>query len=346
MNCVLARSRPVLPPPGRAATRARARRASAVWARRGALAVGMWAAVGLGSAACVFSAPPLLPGEELDGRARALAVLEGRGGQAPANLGVMGAAPEGEAEPAAAETDATTGEPAPDDGVAIGFQVGELAPAGLDRAALVQFATVQGDPKQGVFTLDEALAGLPRPKGDAQLWAIFEVTDRGAMQCRLFFEAAPDTVANFVGLARGIRPFRPPAVTPNVEDPASDWTTAPYYDGTTFHRVIPGFMIQGGDPSATGRGNPGFVVPDEIRSDLGHDVGGVLSMANRGPNTAGSQFFITLAPATNLDGSYTIFGRCTEDSVAVADNIAMVPRNADDKPDEPEVLERIRFEWR
>jgi peptidyl-prolyl cis-trans isomerase A (cyclophilin A) len=258
----------------------------------------------------------------------------------------MGAAPEGEAEPAAAETDATTGEPAPDDGVAIGFQVGELAPVGLDRAALVQFATVQGDPKQGVFTLDEALAGLPRPKGDAQLWAIFEVKDRGAMQCRLFFEAAPDTVANFVGLARGIRPFRPPAVTPNVDDPASDWTTAPYYDGTTFHRVIPGFMIQGGDPSATGRGNPGFVVPDEIRSDLSHDVGGVLSMANRGPNTAGSQFFITLAPATNLDGSYTIFGRCTEDSVAVADNIAMVPRNADDKPDEPEVLERIRFEWR
>jgi peptidyl-prolyl cis-trans isomerase A (cyclophilin A) len=85
----------------------------------------------------------------------------------------------------------------------------------------------------------------------------------------------------------------------------------PYYNNTTFHRVIPGFMIQGGDPTGTGTGNPGYVIEDEIRPDLIHDAPGLLSMANKGPNTGSAQFFITLNPTPHLDGLHTVFGRCT-----------------------------------
>ncbi|HEX2222056.1 MAG TPA: peptidylprolyl isomerase [Candidatus Limnocylindria bacterium] len=114
-------------------------------------------------------------------------------------------------------------------------------------------------------------------------------TARGEIVCELFADQAPLTVENFVNLAR-----------------------SGFYDGTTFHRVIPGFMAQAGDPTGTGRGGPGYQFNDEFSASLRHDSAGVLSMANAGPNTNGSQFFITLAPTPHLDGRHSVFGRVVE----------------------------------
>jgi len=113
-------------------------------------------------------------------------------------------------------------------------------------------------------------------------------TERGEIVCELFVSDAPLTVENFVNLARG-----------------------GFYDGTTFHRVIPGFMAQGGDPTGTGRGGPGYTFPDELTAKRRHDGPGVLSMANAGPNTNGSQFFLTFDATQHLDGRHTVFGRVT-----------------------------------
>lgn len=170
------------------------------------------------------------------------------------------------------------------------------------------------DPAHGKFTLDEATAGLT---GSGGLVAEIE-TDQGKLQCELYDDKAPVTVANFVGLARGLRPFKAPD---------GKWSKRPAYDGTTFHRVIKGFMIQGGDPSGTGAGEPGYVIPDEIWSGSAHDQRGLLCMANRGPNTNGQQFFITDAAARHLDGGYTIFGKCSPD--AVIEKLATVPVSGD-----------------
>jgi cyclophilin family peptidyl-prolyl cis-trans isomerase len=129
------------------------------------------------------------------------------------------------------------------------------------------------------------------PSGDLDLsksYAAQVVTERGAFDVELFAADAPLTVENFVNLAR-----------------------AGFYDGTTFHRVIPGFMAQGGDPTGTGRGGPGYQFRDEFSSARRHDAAGVLSMANAGPNTNGSQFFITFGPTPHLDGKHTVFGRVT-----------------------------------
>jgi cyclophilin family peptidyl-prolyl cis-trans isomerase len=114
-------------------------------------------------------------------------------------------------------------------------------------------------------------------------------TERGEIVCQLHAAQAPLTVENFVNLAR-----------------------AGFYDGTTFHRVIPGFMAQGGDPTGTGRGGPGYTFADEFDASLGHDGPGVLSMANAGPGTNGSQFFLTFGPTPHLDGKHTVFGRVTD----------------------------------
>jgi cyclophilin family peptidyl-prolyl cis-trans isomerase len=115
------------------------------------------------------------------------------------------------------------------------------------------------------------------------------VTGKGAIRVRLFAEEAPETVNNFVFLARD-----------------------GYFDGTTFHRVIKDFMVQGGDPAGTGAGGPGYEIPDEFSPDLKHDRPGILSMANRGPNTGGSQFFITHVPTPWLDGRHAVFGEVVE----------------------------------
>jgi len=159
-----------------------------------------------------------------------------------------------------------------------------------------------GDPKRGVFTLEEATRGL---RGDAPLVAEI-ATSLGTLRCTLFDDRAPNTVANFIGLARGLRPW---------QTADGKWVNRPAYDGTTFHRIIRGFMIQGGDPLGTGEGEPGYVIPDEIWPGATHDRRGQLAMANRGPHTNGMQFFITDGAARHLDGGFTIFGQCEPDDV-------------------------------
>ena len=154
------------------------------------------------------------------------------------------------------------------------------------------------DPLKGLFNLELATAGL---EGEGDLVAEMD-TDAGKLECNLYSEKAPITVANFVGLARGVRPWKDPN--------SNKWVKKPLYDGTVFHRIIKGFMIQGGDPKHDGSGGPGFVIPDEIWEGASHDQRGLLCMANRGPNTNGSQFFILDKPALHLDGGYTIFGKC------------------------------------
>jgi peptidyl-prolyl cis-trans isomerase A (cyclophilin A) len=163
----------------------------------------------------------------------------------------------------------------------------------------------EGDPAKGVFTLEDATKGLA---GKGKLVATME-TDKGTLKCELWDDKAPITVANFVGLARGLRPWK---------NPEGAWVKKPLYDGTPFHRIIRGFMVQGGDPKGNGSGDPGYVIPDEVWAGAHHDTRGLLCMANRGPNTNGSQFFIMDGAAKHLDGGYTIFGKCSPDSVIEA----------------------------
>ncbi len=163
--------------------------------------------------------------------------------------------------------------------------------------------------------------------------AVFD-TSMGRMVCGLFAKEAPNTVANFVGLADGTKDWTDPAT--HAKEHAK-----PLYNGTTFHRVIPGFMVQGGDPTATGMGDPGYMFPDEIVPDLTFNVAGRLAMANSGPNTNGSQFFITEQPYPSLDGNYTIFGQCTPSSVSVVAAITHVERDGQDKPLSPVTLDKV-----
>jgi peptidyl-prolyl cis-trans isomerase A (cyclophilin A) len=190
------------------------------------------------------------------------------------------------------------------------------------------------DPHAGNFTLQEAVKGLPA-KGS--LAATIRTT-LGTFHCELFDDTAPKTVANFVGLARGLRKFW------SAKDHA--WVAKPYYDGTIFHRVIPEFMIQGGDWKGDGSGNMYFTVPDEITPTRKHDRGGLLCMANRGPNTNEAQFFITEAAAAHLDSSYTIFGECSP--VDLVKRIARVPQSGppNNRPLTPVVIEKVSIERR
>jgi peptidyl-prolyl cis-trans isomerase A (cyclophilin A) len=158
------------------------------------------------------------------------------------------------------------------------------------------------------------------------------ITSEGTISCTLWPEEAPQTVLNFVELAKGQREW---------VDPANGRATErPFYDGTTFHRVIPGFMIQGGDPLANGQGGPGYRFKDEI-TERGFDEPGLLAMANSGPNTNGSQFFITEGTPEKLNGKHTIFGSCS--SMATVKAIARVPSDNNDKPSKPVVVERVAF---
>jgi peptidyl-prolyl cis-trans isomerase A (cyclophilin A) len=155
------------------------------------------------------------------------------------------------------------------------------------------------------------------------LYATFHTTE-GDIVCRLFEKDAPKTVANFVELAEGKREWTHPTTRAKSKDPL--------YNGTIFHRVIPDFMIQGGDPQGTGMGGPGYKFEDETKgSPHRFDVKGKLAMANAGPNTNGSQIFITVAPTPHLTGNHTIFGEVVEGQ-EVADKISRVPRGAQDRP--------------
>ena len=155
------------------------------------------------------------------------------------------------------------------------------------------------DPAKGKFTLEQATKGL---SGSGPLTAKIETT-LGTFTCELYDKQAPITVANFVGLARGVRPWKDPKTGQWVEK-------KPFYDGLIFHRVIPGFMIQGGDPLGVGTGNPGYRFEDEFSPDLKFDKPALLAMANAGPATNGSQFFITEGTPQHLTGRHTIFGLC------------------------------------
>ena len=158
-------------------------------------------------------------------------------------------------------------------------------------------------------------------------------TSMGRITCQLFPRQAPQAVDNFVRLARGTKDWVSPVTGMRQH-------LKPYYNGTIFHRVIPGFMIQGGDPTGTGTGNPGYMFIDEFNPSLNFDVPGRLAMANSGPNTNGSQFFITEQAYPSLNQHYTIFGQCDDTSVQVVKAIARVPASGD-KPLTPVVLKKV-----
>ena len=159
-------------------------------------------------------------------------------------------------------------------------------------------------------------------------------TSMGRITCQFFQRQAPNAVANFIALANGSKDWVDPKTNKKQHNKR-------YYDGTIFHRVIPDFMIQGGDPAGTGMGDPGYSFNDELDPNLNFDAPGRLAMANSGPNTNGSQFFITELPYDSLDQHYTIFGQCDESSVLVVKTIARVERDSKDKPLEPVVLKKV-----
>ena len=167
------------------------------------------------------------------------------------------------------------------------------------------------------------------------VYATFE-TSQGTIVCRLFESDAPITVKNFIELAEGTREWTHPRTRQKSK--------ASLYDGTIFHRVIPNFMIQGGDPEGTGMGGPGYKFEDETKgSPHKFDKPGKLAMANAGPNTNGSQFFITVAPTPWLTGNHTIFGEVIEGQ-DVADKITAVARNRQDRPLEDVMLKSVKIE--
>ncbi|MDP9052299.1 MAG: peptidylprolyl isomerase [Acidobacteriota bacterium] len=175
-----------------------------------------------------------------------------------------------------------------------------------------------------------AIKAEPVPTGPT----IIIDTTMGRLTCKTFDKQAPNAVANFIGLAEGTK----------------DWTLAAdnkkqhgkrFYDGLSFHRVIPGFMIQGGDPVGDGTGDPGYFFDNETDPALTFSVPGRLAYANSGPNTNGSQFFITENAVPDLDGKYSIFGQCDAHSTLIAASIARVERNASDKPTAPVVINHV-----
>jgi peptidyl-prolyl cis-trans isomerase A (cyclophilin A) len=169
----------------------------------------------------------------------------------------------------------------------------------------------------------------------AGTYAVFTTTE-GKITVRLFETDAPITVKNFIELAEGAKEWTHPVTRAK--------STARLYDGTIFHRVIPDFMIQGGDPAGTGMGGPGYRFQDETKgSPHKFDKPGKLAMANSGPNTNGCQFFITVAPTPWLTGKHTIFGDVVEGQEIVV-KISKVPRNSQDKPNKPVVLESVVIE--
>ncbi|WP_414973687.1 peptidylprolyl isomerase [Corynebacterium kutscheri] len=161
-------------------------------------------------------------------------------------------------------------------------------------------------------------------------------TNHGDIRIELFGNHAPKTVENFVTLADGTASYS----TNN----AAGNSTGPFYDGAIFHRVIDGFMIQGGDPTGTGRGGPGYTFADEFHPELHFDRPFLLAMANAGPGTNGSQFFITVAPTPHLNNHHTIFGEVTDaDSQEVVAKIASTPTDRTDRPIDPVVIESIEI---
>jgi peptidyl-prolyl cis-trans isomerase A (cyclophilin A) len=157
-----------------------------------------------------------------------------------------------------------------------------------------------------------------------ETFALFDTTE-GSFKIKLFADKAPRTVENFVSLADGTK------------------TGKPFYDGTVFHRVIPNFMIQGGDPEGTGRGGPGYQFADEFHPELRHSKPGILSMANAGPNSNGSQFFVTVAATPHLDNRHSVFGEVVE-GYDVVRKISQVSRDRNDRPKKEVRVNSIKIE--
>ncbi|HEX3661546.1 MAG TPA: peptidylprolyl isomerase [Acidobacteriaceae bacterium] len=203
------------------------------------------------------------------------------------------------------------------------------APSSQQQTPSAQETPNENAPAQELPAAPESHAS-PIPTGPTVLFD----TSMGRMTCKLFDKEAPEAVANFVGLATGTKAWTDPKTHQKMQG-------KPFYDGTTFHRVIPEFMIQGGDPLGTGEGGPGYAFNDEFDPNLNFDVPGRLAMANSGPDTNGSQFFITETPQPTLDQHYTIFGQCDDPSVWVVKSIARVNRDSNDKPLDPVVLNKV-----
>ncbi len=165
----------------------------------------------------------------------------------------------------------------------------------------------------------QTAAQKPAAAASGNPTAVFDTT-AGKLTCTLFPKQAPLTVENFIGLATGTKDWKNPVSHMPKHG-------VPLYDGTIFHRVIPNFMIQGGDPAGNGSGDPGYSFKDEFSRDLKFDRPGRLAMANSGPNTNGSQFFITDVPTPHLNGKHTIFGQCDDASVALVKQIERKPRD-------------------
>jgi peptidyl-prolyl cis-trans isomerase A (cyclophilin A) len=161
-------------------------------------------------------------------------------------------------------------------------------------------------------------------------------TSEGNFTARLFDSETPNTVANFTGLADGSKEWTDPRSGRKVKQP--------YFNGTVFHRVIDGFMIQGGDPLGQGTGGPGYTFADEFHPKLKHDKAGILSMANRGPNTNGGQFFITLAATPWLDNKHSVFGEITDGMDVVKKIGGTATSKPGDRPVKPITIESVRIE--
>ena len=205
-----------------------------------------------------------------------------------------------------------------------------VALAGVVAFSMARAAHAEDDdPTKGKFTLAEATKGV-KGAATAPLMATIE-TSMGSFTSELYDKKSPNTVANFVGLARGVRPWKDPKT--------NTWVKKAFFDGLIFHRVIPSFMIQGGDPLGVGRGNPGYKFANESDPSLTFDKPGLLAMANAGRDTNGSQFFITETPQPALNGGYTIFGLC--DPVSLVAQIARVERAPGDKPIKDVVMKKV-----
>ena len=168
----------------------------------------------------------------------------------------------------------------------------------------------------------------------ARVLAHFD-TNLGKFTAELFEDKTPKTVANFVGLAEGSKEWTHPKTKVKSQ--------TPYYDGIVFHRVIQGFVIQGGDPLGLGYGGPGYNFEDEFHPSLRHDRAGILSMANAGPNTNGSQFFVTLGPTPHLDRRHSVFGAVI-DGIDVVEKIGLTQTDSQDRPVTPVVMNKVTIE--
>ena len=212
-------------------------------------------------------------------------------------------------------------------------------PATKPAAPTQKPAPATQKPAAGQKPAAPAAPAVSAAKHGPGVYAHFTTT-HGNFIVRLFEKEAPSTVQNFIGLAEGKKPWTDPRTGRSVR--------RPYYNNVTFHRIIPNFMIQGGDPTGTGFGGPGFKFNDEINPKLRHNRPGIVSMANAGPNTNGGQFFITVAPYPSLDGKYSIFGEVVEglDNVIA---ISKVPTSGSsgaqpNKPLKPVVIKSVRIE--